>query len=118
MRTATIERKTAETAIALTLNTDDYLRSYYPHSKTPVQGGITLENVFVENQVDRLLHISSPLSDLTVRGGSVGNAQIFFRREDHPGMEYPETALTLENVSAKAEDLLCGELKNILVSER
>lgn len=111
-------QKKRRAAIALTLNTDDYLRSYYPHSKTPVQGGITLENVFVENQVDRLLHVSSPLSDLTVRGGDVGNARIFFRREEHPGMEYPKTALTLENVSAKAEDLLCGDLKNVSLSER
>ena len=111
-------RKKRRIAFALELNTDEYLRSFYPHAEIPVQGGIVLENVFVENDVQILLRSRTPLSDLTIRGCDPGKAQVLFCREAHVGLSYPDTALTLKNVSAAPSVLLGGDCENIRVIQK
>ena len=73
-----------------------------PHS------GIVLEEIFVENKVDRLFFSNGPIADLTVRNTDFADSTLLicgyerYRDEEFVGLVYPECAITLESCKTAA----------------
>ncbi len=94
-----ILQKKRHIGIALSLNYDTYARSWYPGCVCVPQGGITLENIVVENDVDILLHSNYPTENITLKNIDFKNSELCFDAVDKAeGVIYPEVEITAENV--------------------
>ncbi|MBQ8876845.1 MAG: hypothetical protein IJY63_04800 [Clostridia bacterium] len=92
-------------AVSIDLNHDTYAHSCYPGSIPLPQGGFVLENVYIENEIDRFLRANYPVSDITIVNTDLKNAKIRFERGALDGIEYPNATLTLRNVTNADENL-------------
>ena len=92
-------QKKRKTAIAVSLNYDTYARSFYPGCVCVPQGGITLENIIVENDVDVLFHSNYPTENITLKNIDFKNSKLCFDVVPEAGeIIYPEVEINIENV--------------------
>jgi len=92
-------QKKRNIGIAISLNYDTYARSFYPGCMCIPQSNITLENIFLENDVDILLHSNYPTSNITLKNIDFKNAKLCF--DVVPKADkiiYPEVEINTENV--------------------
>ncbi len=98
IRNCTLQKK-RNIGIAISLNYDTFARSCYPGCVCTPQGGITLENIILENDVDILLHSNYPTENIALKNIDFKNSQLCFdtvQRADK--IIYPEVDITAENV--------------------
>jgi hypothetical protein len=98
MRNCRLQKK-RNIGIAISLNYDTYARSFYPGCMCIPQSNITLENIFLENDVDILLHSNYPTSNITLKNIDFKNAKLCF--DIVPKADkiiYPEVEINTENV--------------------
>ena len=92
-------QKKRDIAIAISLNYDTYARSCYPGCVCVPQGGITLENIVLENDVDILLRSDYPTENVTLKDIDFKSSKLCFdivTKADK--VIYPEVDITAENV--------------------
>ena len=101
LRNCTLQKK-RNIGIALSLNYDTYARSYYPGCICVPQGEITLENIFLENDVDILLHSNYPTEKITLKNINFKNSKLCFDVVNEADkIVYPEVEINAENVVLK-----------------
>ena len=87
------------TGIAISLNYDTYARSVYPGCVCIPQGGITIENISLENDVDILLHSNYPTENITLKKIDFKGSKLCFDTVPQAGgVVYPEVEINTENV--------------------
>lgn len=92
--------KKREIAIAIDFNRDTYARSYYPGSISPVQGNITFENIYIENDIPIMLRSNAPVDELKFINVDMKDRKIYLQDIEADGLEYPKSNITLENVTS------------------
>lgn len=76
---------------------NDYEHSYYPGAQMPIQGNISLENIYVLNDNSRpLVSISSPCDILNIRNTTFRNNSVAFQHSVD-FKQYPPTFLNIYN---------------------
>ena len=99
-------QKKRNIAIAISLNYDNYARSYYEGCEAIPQSNITLENILVENEVGTLLHSTYPTENVVLRNIDFKNSRLCFDKEKNAnGLIYPEVNIIMENVVVKEENI-------------
>lgn len=99
-------QKKRSSAIAISLNYDNYARSYYEGCEAVPQSNITLENISVENEVETLLHSTYPTENVVLRNIDFKNSKLCFEKEKNAkGLIYPEVNIIMENVVIKKENI-------------
>lgn len=98
IRNCSLQKK-RDIGIAISLNYDTYARSFYPGCVCIPQGGITLENIVLENDVDILLHSNYPTENITLKNIDFKNSKLCFDTSPKAnGIIYPEVEIKAENV--------------------
>lgn len=102
-------RKRREYAFAIYMDRSEFLRSYYPNAETPIQSGVTFENIHVQTHLDHFLWVNAPLNDLTLKNCECKD--IKFEKLDTEGLIYPEVRLKLENSAPDINNVHGTEIK-------
>ena len=104
-------QKKRHTAIACEWFVGKWARSYMKGGAMMPHSGIVLEDIFVENELNRAFFANGPIADLTIRNIVLGDAAIVltgyarYEDEEFVGLTYPKTRLTLENCHGAEEHL-------------
>lgn len=72
-------QKVRDIAFSLHFDNDNYSHSIYPNAILPVQENITLENIYVENKINSLFSITTPIDLLKITDSQLGNTTIDFK---------------------------------------
>ena len=99
-------QKKRTVAVAISLNNDVWARSYTVGCTPVPQENITLEKVYIENEIDTLLESNHPCGNITVADTDLKGASITFRSEALEALTYPTVDLTLKNVKAEADSVM------------
>lgn len=92
-------QKKRNIGIAISLNYDTYARSYYPGCVCIPQGGITLENILIQNDIDILLHSNYPTENITLKNIDFKSSKLCFDTVPQAnGIIYPVVEINTENV--------------------
>ena len=110
-------QKKRNVGIAISLNNDVWARSYIQGCKMPPQENITLENVYIENEVGALIESNYPCDGITVASTDLGDSRIVFRAERLDGLVYPTASLTLRHVAGGKEGVICGDGHRVCVKD-
>lgn len=105
IRNCSLQKK-RNIGIAISLNYDTYARSYYPGCICIPQGGITLENILVQNDIDILLHSNYPTENITLKNIDFKNSKLCF--DTVPKADeviYPEVEINAENIILDKENI-------------
>lgn len=90
-------RKKRDYAVAIYMDRSEYLRSYYPNAESPIQSGITFENMHFQSELDNFLWVNAPLADLTLKNCCADGLNIVFEKLDTEGLVYPPVKLRMED---------------------
>lgn len=105
-------QKKRDIGIAVSLNYDTYARSVYPGCKCVPQGGITLENIIPENDVDILFFSNYPTENITLKNIDFKSSELCFDSVPNAGnIIYPEVVIKTENV-VFGKDTIKASLKH------
>ena len=98
MRNCRLQKK-RNIGIAISLNYDTYARSFYPGCMCIPQSNITLENIFLENDIDILLHSNYPTENITLKNIDFKNSKLCFDAvPEADKIIYPKVEINTENV--------------------
>lgn len=109
--------KKRSSAVGISLNYDDYARSYYKGCKPVAQGDITLERISVENDVRYMLHSNYPTKNIKIIDTDFKDSKVYFQAADIDGLTYPAVDITLQNVVRKNDSILSDEKHSVNVIE-
>ena len=105
IRNCSLQKK-RHIGIAISLNYDTYARSYYPGCICIPQGGITLENILVQNDIDILLHSNYPTENITLKNIDFKNSKLCFDAVPKADeVIYPEVEINAENIILDKENI-------------
>ena len=82
------------------------------------QGNITLERIFIENEVPKLLGSNYPSEHITVKNTDMKDSKIYFLAEEMEGLVYPVVDLTFENVIRTSDSIVSDKGHPVHVIER
>ena len=116
LRDIHLEKKRSS-AVGISLNYDDYARSYYKGCKPVAQGDITLERISVENDVRYMLHSNYPTENIKIIDTDLKDSKVYFQAADIDGLTYPAVDITLQNVVRKKDSILSDEKHSVNVIE-
>ena len=105
LRNIRLEKK-RHCAVGISLNYDNYARSYVPGCAPVPQRDITLENFSVEKRVEYMLRSDYPCGNLRIANTDLKDSKIYFRDASLPGLVYPEVELALENVTLRENSVV------------
>ncbi|MBQ9309743.1 MAG: hypothetical protein IJ222_02645 [Bacteroidales bacterium] len=78
---------------------DQYSRSYYPYAEIPVQGNVTFDKIFIENDIPVLVQARTAVDEFTISNSDIADSKLFIAPAiDAPGMQYDTTVVRLVNV--------------------
>ena len=89
-----------------------------PHSN------IVLEDIYVENEVDKLFFANGPITDVTVKNTDFDTAKLIltgyprYDGEEFTDLIYPECALTLEGCKTAAGTLMINLPATAKITEK
>lgn len=92
-----------------------WARSYMKGGTAIPHSGIVLEDITIENTVDKLFSSNAPISDLSIRNTDLGASKVFltgytgFDGEEFIGLDYPECEVRLENCKNAKQNLIINE---------
>lgn len=116
LRDIHLEKKRSS-AVGISLNYDDYARSYYKGCKPVAQGDITLERISVENDIRYILHSNYPTENIKIIDTDFKDSKVYFQAADIDGLTYPAVDITLQNVVRKKDSILSDEKHSVNVIE-
>jgi hypothetical protein len=91
-------QKKRSVAIAISLNNDVWARSYVEGCTPVPRENIPLDNIYIENRIDAVLHSNHPCDNITVSNTDLKSSNIVFEAVNLYDLIYPEVKLTLRNV--------------------
>ena len=109
-------QKKRTVAVAISLNNDVWARSYVENCTPVPQKNISLENISIENEIDSLLLSNYPCDNITVFDTDLKNTTLCFKSEDLDGLNYPTATVTLKNVKATENSIICDKNHKIKVN--
>lgn len=98
LRNIHLQKKRSQRAISIALNNDRYAKSYVVGCQPVPQGSITLERIFIENEVPQLLGSNYPSENITIKDTDMKDSKVYFWAKDLEGLVYPTVDITFENV--------------------
>ena len=107
-------QKKRNTAFACEWFAGKWARSYMKGGTALPHSGIRLEEIFVENEVDRLFLASGPITDLTVKNTDFGTSKLMifgyerFDGEEFTDLTYPECEIRLEGCTLNENTVMIG----------
>ncbi len=99
-------QKNRQCAIGISLNYDNYARSFYPNCKPIAQGNIILERISIENEIEYLIHSNYPSENIKLLDTDLKKSKIYFQCSDIDGLSYPTVDITLKNVVRKNDSIV------------
>lgn len=99
-------QKKRQCAVGISLNYDNYARSFYPRCNPVAQGNITLERISIENEIEYLIHSNYPSENINLIDTDLKNSKVYFQSLDIEGLSYPEVDITLRNVDRKNDSII------------
>lgn len=111
-------QKKRQCAIGISLNYDNYARSFYSGCKPIAQGNIVLENISIENEIRYLIHSNYPSENIKLLDTNLKDTKLYFQASDIVGLSYPTVDIALDNVVRKKDSIIFDEkhLVNIIES--
>lgn len=106
-------QKERDRAVGISLNYDDYARSYYAGCKPVPHENITLENIHIESEIEYLLHSNYPSQNIKIKDTDLKDSVIYFQAVDIDGLTYPTVDITLENVVCNDNSIRADEKHNV-----
>lgn len=104
-------------AVGISLNYDNYARSFY-HGCTPLpQGNITLEHISIENQIEYLIHSNYPSENIKIYDTDLKDSKVYFQASDIEGLSYPTVDITLKNVVRKNDSIISDKKHPVNIKE-
>jgi len=103
-------QKTRPTAFSFHFDKDNYSRSYYPESDTPVQDNIRFENVYLEsNNVKRFISAVTPITNVSFSNCDIKGSVISLKSIGTEGIIYHITNMYFSKTrcNGKLEDAIC-----------
>ncbi|MBQ3151194.1 MAG: hypothetical protein IJB86_08135 [Clostridia bacterium] len=102
-------QKRRHCAVGISLNYDNYARSFYAGCKIVAQSGIVLERVSIENEIKYLLESNYPSENIKIIDTDLKDSKVYFRSSDIDGLSYPAVDITLSNVVRKNDSIVFDE---------
>ena len=99
-------QKKRDVAVAISLNNDVWARSYMTGCTPIPQENITLENIYIENEVKTLLYSNHPCDNITVADTDMKGSNIVLSAEPLEALTYPTVNLTLKNVASTEDPVI------------
>lgn len=97
-------QKNRSIAFSIHFDKDEYSRSYYPYSTSPVQENLTFENIVVEaEKIPRLLWSISPVDNVRFINCTLKNNSVHFDNILEKGICYPTTNILFSGTKFKEE---------------
>ncbi len=106
-------QKKRNIAIAISLNNDVWARSYHNGCVMIPQENITLEKIYIENDIEALLYSNYPCDNIMVADTDLKDSKICFRAEKLDNLLYPTANVTLKNVITKKNSIIFDEKHQI-----
>lgn len=116
LRDIHLEKKRSS-AVGISLNYDDYAKSFYKGCKPVAQGDITLERISIENDIRYLLHSNYPSENIKILDTDLKDSKVYFQASDIDGLSYPAVDITLKNVVRKNDSIICDEKHPVKITE-
>ena len=106
-------------AIAFSMNSDTYAKSYYPGCRFVPQSNIVLDNIRVEGDVKYLLHSTFPSENVTIRNIDLKNTALCFERiKELSEVIYPTVNITAENVKFYENSVISSPGHKVEITEK
>ncbi len=102
-------QKRRHCAVGISLNYDNYARSFYAGCKMVAQSGIVLDRVSIENETEYLLESNYPSENIKIIDTDLKDSKVYFRSSDIDGLSYPVADITLSNVVRKNDSIIFDE---------
>lgn len=99
-------QKKRDVAVAISRNNDVWARSYMTGCTPIPQENITLENIYIENEVKTLLYSNHPCDNITVADTNMKGSNIVLSAEPLEALTYPTVNLTLKNVASTEDSVI------------
>ena len=97
-------QKNRAIAFSIHFDKDEYSRSYYPYSKSPIQENLLFENVVVQaEKIPRLLWSISPVENVRFVNCTLKNNYVHFDNIKEDGIYYPSTNLLFSGTKFQEE---------------
>lgn len=111
-------QKKRSVAIAISLNNDVWARSYVDGCTPVPQENITLDNIYIENRIDAVLHSNHPCDNITVSNTDLKSSNIVFEAVNLPDLTYPTVNLTLKGVTAEGGKITASDSHPINITSQ
>ena len=101
-----------------------WARSYMAGGTAMPHSNIVLEDIYVENEVDKLFFANGPITDVTVKNTDFDTAKLIltgyprYDGEEFTDLVYPECALTLEGCKTAAGTLVINLPATAKITEK
>lgn len=112
-----LQKKREHRAIGISLNYDQYARSYVPNCKPVPHSNITLERIFIESDVKKLFGSNYPSENIRLTDTDMKDAKLYFDAVELGGLSYPTLDLTLERVKRTEDSVVFDEKHPIRLLE-
>lgn len=99
-------QKNRQCAIGISLNYDNYARSFYTGCKPVAQKNIILERISIENKIEYLIHSDYPSENIKILDTDLKDSKVYFRASDIAGLSYPTVDIVLKNVVRKNDSII------------
>lgn len=110
-------QKNRQCAIGISLNYDNYARSFYPDCRPVAQGNITLERILIENEIEYLIHSNYPSENIKLQDTDLKDSKVYFQASDIDGLSYPTVDMTLGNVVRNNDSIIFDEKHPVNIIE-
>ena len=110
-------QKKRRCAIGISLNYDNYARSFYPGCTPVAQGNITLERISIENEIRNMLHSNYPSENIKILNTDLKDSKVYFQASDIEGLTYPTADIILEGVIRKNDSIISDEKHSVSIIE-
>ncbi len=110
-------QKNRQCAVGISLNYDNYARSFYPDCKPMAHRNIILERISIENEIEHLIHANYPSENIKILDTDLKDSKVYFQASDIDGLSYPAVDITLGNVVRKNNSIIFDEKHPVKITE-
>ncbi len=96
--------KKRNVGISIHFDNDRFSRSVYPDSEMPIQRDLLFENIYTENEVEKMLSTVSPVQNAVFKNCTIGASRFVFPALPRENIQYPVSSVRFENVHFAAPE--------------
>lgn len=113
LRNIHLEKK-RNSAVAISLNHDTYAQSCYPGCRPIPHSNITIDKVYIKNEVKYLLHSNYPSENITLKNTDLDRSLLgFYTDFSRCVIDYPQVELHTENVPFPEKNLVTDGIHKV-----